>query len=505
MSTAFQPDKVFLPYQQQLTKTVLSAPVTVVEKSRRTGYSWAAAAVAVFVSSPQERAQNTYYMGYDYEMAREFIQYVGEWAKKIGETVSETEEVIFKDPKNPDKDIKAFRVTFANGHEVVALPSVARALRGKQGFVIIDEAAFHDDLKEVLKAAFALLIWGGKVLIISTHNGEDNRFNELIKDIRAGKTPYKLLRCTFDDALNNGLYRRICQRQGTSWSEEKEIDWRKSIYDFYGDSAEEELDCVPANGSGDYFSRMIIEQCMMPEIPVLSFRVENTFASMGSDYRTDYVQNWLTTHLKPVLDKMNPRLLSGLGYDFARSGDLSVCWVLQQKPDLTLETAFVLEIGNMPHEQQKQIAFYIIDHLPHFNYAAFDARGNGSYLAEVVWQKYGDSAVEQVMLTVDWYRQNMPKAKALLEDRQVSLPKNSAILQDFKQVKLIKGVGQLSDKRLKDEKGNMRHGDSCIAFVFAAYAMQKDGVPVYDGCMTSRDLTEDFDDDDDLFFRKGTL
>ncbi len=501
----FQPDKVFLPYQQVLAKTVMSAPVTVVEKSRRTGYSWAAAAVAVFVTSPQEQPQNTYYMGYDYEMAREFIQYVGEWAKKIGQVCSETEEYVFKDPLNPDKDIKAFRVTFANGKEVVALPSVARALRGKQGFVIIDEAAFHDDLKEVLKAAFALLIWGGKVLIISTHNGEDNRFNELIKDIRAGKKPYKLLRCSFDDALQDGLYRRICQQQGIKWSDEKEMDWRKSIYDFYGDSAQEELDCVPSNGSGDYFSRMIIEQCMKPDIEVLTLKVDNNFASMGSDYRTTFVHNWLNTHLQPVLDKMNPRLLSSLGYDFARSGDLSVCWVLEQKPDLTLDTAFVLEIANMPHEQQKQIAFYIIDHLPRFNYAAFDARGNGSYLAEVVWQKYGDSAVEQVMLTVDWYRQNMPKAKALLEDKQVSLPKNSAILQDFKQVKLVKGVGQISDKRIKDEKGNMRHGDSCIAFVFAAYAMKKDGVLVYDGCLSSRDLDFGDDDYDDLIFRKGTL
>lgn len=122
----FQPDKVFLYYQQLLSTTALTSPVTVVEKSRRTGYSWAAAAVAVFISSPAENAQNTYYMGYDYEMAREFIQYVGEWAKKIGEACSEAEEYVFKDPDNPDKDIKAFRVTFANGKEVVALPSVAR-------------------------------------------------------------------------------------------------------------------------------------------------------------------------------------------------------------------------------------------------------------------------------------------------------------------------------------------------------------------------------------------
>ena len=55
----FQRDKVFLYYQQLLSTTALTSPVTVVEKSRRTGYSWAAAAVAVFISSPAENAQNT--------------------------------------------------------------------------------------------------------------------------------------------------------------------------------------------------------------------------------------------------------------------------------------------------------------------------------------------------------------------------------------------------------------------------------------------------------------
>lgn len=503
--TAYANDIVFLPYQQELAKAVAHYPVVVVEKSRRTGYSWAAAAVAVFETSPEKGAQNTYYMGYDYEMAREFICYVGEWAKKIGEAASPFEEFLFKDPENPDKDIKAFRVTFANGREVVALPSVARALRGKQGFVIIDEAAFHDDLKEVLKAAFALLIWGGKVLVISTHNGEDNLYNELIKDIRAEKKPYKLLRCTFDDALRDGLYKRICAKQGKKWSEAEEFKWRKEIYDFYGDSADEELDCVPSNGAGDYFSRLIIEQCMKPGIEILNLTKPAAFAAQSSESREAEVSDWLNENLQPVIKKMNTRFASGFGYDFARNGDLSVVWVMQEKPDLSLETAFVLELSNMPHEQQKQIAFYILDNIPRLKYAAFDARGNGSYLAEVCWQKYGDAVVEQVMLTTEWYRNNMPKAKALLEDKKVTLPQNVNILNDFKQVKLVRGVAQLTDVRLKDERGQKRHGDSCIAYVFAVYAMKKDGVPVYDGFCSSKELAEDDDDFEGLDFQKGTF
>ena len=151
-------EKVFLPYQQELMTAVLENSVVIVEKSRRTGYTWATAAIVVIEASKEENAQNCYYMGYDYEMAREFIETAGDWAKRFKILADEMQEIVFKDPSNPDKDIKAFRVSFANGREIVALPSVARALRGKQGFVILDEAAFHDDLKEVCKAAMAL-IW----------------------------------------------------------------------------------------------------------------------------------------------------------------------------------------------------------------------------------------------------------------------------------------------------------------------------------------------------------
>ena len=46
----------------------------------------------------------------------------------------------------------------------------------------------------------------------------DNPFNELITDIRAGKKPYSIHRITFDEAVSDGLYRRICLRLGKELS-----------------------------------------------------------------------------------------------------------------------------------------------------------------------------------------------------------------------------------------------------------------------------------------------
>ena len=57
-------------------------------------------------------------------------------------------------------------------------------IRGFHGIDPGGQFSFHDEAEELLKAAFALLIWGGKVLVISTHNGIDNPFNQLIQAIR---------------------------------------------------------------------------------------------------------------------------------------------------------------------------------------------------------------------------------------------------------------------------------------------------------------------------------
>ena len=85
-------DKGFLPYQRELTDCVFKYPVTVVEKSRRTGYTWAAAGISVLISAAENNPSDTYYMGYDLEMAREFIEVAGEWAKRFSMLSSAVEE-----------------------------------------------------------------------------------------------------------------------------------------------------------------------------------------------------------------------------------------------------------------------------------------------------------------------------------------------------------------------------------------------------------------------------
>jgi phage FluMu gp28-like protein len=100
--------------------------------------------------------------------------------------------------------------------------------------VVIDEAAFHKDVRGVLDAVNALLIWGGKIRVISTHNGVLSPFNELIREARAGKNPFSVHFIPFGEAVKNGLYKRVCLIKGKQWSPKAEAEWEGNIRKSYG-------------------------------------------------------------------------------------------------------------------------------------------------------------------------------------------------------------------------------------------------------------------------------
>ena len=470
MSDVIARPDVFLPYQQRLWVAIDRSRVVVEEKSRRTGFSWGAGAVAVGYAGRARGAggMDVFYMGYTLDMTREFIDYVASWAKAMAVAADAVEEFLFADPERPEKDIKAFRVRFASGFEVVALPSVARALRGKQGLVILDEAAFMDDLDEVLKAALALLMWGGKVVIISTHNGETNPFNLLVNDIRAGRKPYALLRTTFDEALAEGLYQRICYTRGDAWSAEAEAAWRAEIISFYGDAADEELFVIPSPTSGTFIPGPLIEARMDAGVPVIRLERDAGFTLAPEAMRRADIADWCADALAPVLATLDPGTPHCFGWDFARKGDLSVLLVFALARDMMRRCVLALELRNVPFGQQRQALWYVLDRLPRLRAGKMDAGGNGAQIAEETVQQYG-ATVEAVMLTEPWYREYMPALKAAFEDGTVVIPRDREIGDDFRTLKLIRGVARVPPAR-REEAGKRRHGDAAIAGVLAIAA-----------------------------------
>lgn len=382
------------------------------------------------------------------------------------------EEYVFKDidANGSTKDIQAFRIKFDSGFSINALTSRPRSLRGRQGYIIIDEAAFHDDLKELMKAALAMLIWGGKVLVISTHDGVNNPFNEYIQAARAGRNNYKVLRIDFDDALRDGLYKRICLTTGKEWTEAGEKAWREEIIGFYGEGADEELFCTPRMSSGTFLPSVLVESRMQDGIPIIRLERKDAFAQVPEYERERDIADVCHAVLKPLLDSLDPAQMSYIGGDFGRSGDLSVNWPMQIMPNLVRRTPFVVELRNIPFRQQLQILWYIIDRLPRFCAGAFDARGNGQQLAEETMQRYGAGRIHQVMTSAKWYMDALPKYKAALEDATVILPRDADVLNDHRAAVMMGGIPQIKDARTKGGDGGKRHGDSLVAAAMAFWA-----------------------------------
>lgn len=465
---------VLLPYQKRWHAD--PSPVRVLVKSRRIGGTWGCLAAEATLEAAHKGGMNQYYVGYNKEMAAEFIGDCATFAKAYQVVASEISVSLDKSViDDAAKDILRYRIRMASGHEIVALSSKPSNLRGHQGHARLDEAAFHDDLQALIDAAMAFLIWGGRVDICSTHFGDGNPFNQIIREIESGKLNYSVHQVTFDDALREGFYKRICLVKGEQWSAQKEKDFRDQIYALYGSAADEELGCIPSAGSGAYFTRTLIEQCQEESIPVLRFSKPAEWVTDPN--RIEETQRWCEEVLKPVIDNLDMSARSVFAQDFGRDGDLSAIRVMQANGHQRWRVGFDLELRKIPFDVQKHIMFFILDHIPLFHHAKFDARGNGQSHAEAALQKYGEQRIDCVMATQKWYAEFFPKYKSAYEDRSILVPKSEDHIADHRRVVLHQGSPKMSDGRDRGSDGMYRHGDVAIAGVLAWAAALEETEP----------------------------
>lgn len=461
------PPPALLPYQQAWVAD--DSPLKVAEKSRRVGLTWAEASSNALTAAAA-RGSNVFYISATQDMALEYIEAAAMWARMYDLAASQIEESIFKDE---DKDIQTYRILFPkSGHRIVGLSSAPRSIRGKQGVIVLDEAAYGD-LVRLLKAALAMLMWGDSVHVLSTHNGADNPFAELIDDIRAGKRKGSVHRIPLQDAVAQGLYERVCLRRGIPWTQDGQDQWVADVYSYYGDDAAEELDVVPSLGGGKYLSLGLIEARMSPATPVVRGKWAADFARAADHTREIEVEAWCEENLKPILATLEVNNAHSLGEDFGRLGDLTVLTVLDETQMLARRVRLVVELATCPYRQQEQILFYILSRLPRFRAAALDATGNGGYLAERAAQKFGSTRVAQVMLNDPFYRDNMPRFKAGLEDATLTdIPRDREIRDDLRALQLINGIPKLGKAKTQNADGPklQRHGDAAISLFLAHYA-----------------------------------
>lgn len=485
---------VLLPYQQHWVED--PSRVKVHLKSRRIGITWATAALAVLEASGiaerqgdpaiwRGRTRDWWYMSYAEDDAKEFIPDVEAWARAAGVAVSldtlrytgtEADEMFLLPEGQRSISVTSLRLT--SGKRISILPALPRKLRGKDGVFCLDEAALFPDLKAALEAAQAFRFWGGSLVFVSTNGEVDGEFNQMVEDIRGdrkGRGSWSLHKTDLYDAVADGVYHRVCMKEGKEWTAEGQETWVDGLLST--DGADTEFLCHPRKSGGQYIHRELIEAAMCSDHRVVKFAAPDGFLMWDERRRDELVERWIGSELSPLLSQLPDSKPHFLGEDFGRSSDMTVFAPGYLAQDLVLEVPFLVELANVPYESQKRVLFRLIDHLPRFSGACLDATGNGHYLAEQALVRYGETLIECVKMNDPWYAEHLPKMRARFQDQDIRIPRDLDVLQDIGRFQVIDGIPKLPKLRTiaKDSKLRKvtRHGDVGVALACLVAAAAK--------------------------------
>lgn len=480
------------------------APLKICPKGRRTGMTYAEAHdhVLIAAASKSGGGKDCWYIGDTAEKGREFVDTCAKFARHLANELLDIEEFLFSDQEEQSdgsiktKQITSWRIRFASGFRITALSSRPAAIRGLQGVVVIDEAAFHGDVGKVLEAVLALLIRGGKVRIISSHNGSANPFNTLVKEAESGKFPATVHFVPFDTAVANGLYEQVCFSEGWTPSVAGKREWYELIRKSYGTrtaAMREELDAIPREDSGTMLPLALIEAAMVPEYVVVRWEKPapdgqgREFVDWPEDARRAQMAAWIADHVQPVLESLPEHWTYGIGGDFALRQDRSAYAVGYTDQRLDRHVPLLVEARVCPYDQQKQLLWHIADFLRErrrLGSGVLDAGGNGMVLAQEARQRYGVERIVELLASDAWLRVHSTRLKTAFEDRTIRIGKDIDVRDDIHQFRVINGVGRIpSDVRKVGTDGGRRHADAAVAVLnlFAATCAPAESFG-YEGC-----------------------
>jgi hypothetical protein len=231
---------VLLPYQQEWLFAD-GYDFYLLCKSRRIGGTFLTALRCVLRAL---KGRNQYYSSYREAASKNFIKYCVKWLKVISQIrVSQGKQpIVF--------EAQIFIIRIFEGAEIEGIPSNEVNLRDREGDLVIDEAAYRD-LESLLDAGSAITMWGGVIDIISSQSWEYTYFNFLLNEIKECRRPGYVQEIPFRQAVDEGFYKKVCERRSIPWSEQGEKEYINRIYATVGIASKWELDCIPRTGEGN--------------------------------------------------------------------------------------------------------------------------------------------------------------------------------------------------------------------------------------------------------------
>ena len=334
----------FLPYQKRWILD--ESPVKLYEKTRRGGITFATSYRAVLKCLRRGRGFVQWVSSRDEITAREFIvDYVARWAREANRAASglDGRDVEVVDEK---KGMTARVVSFRNGARIYSLSSNPLAFAGKGGDVLIDEWDLHPDQAAVYDMAYPCITWGGQLELVSAYNpegSEHTEFARLCRACRAGERPgISFHRTTILDALDQGFAETVNEvkkaRGMKPLSREEFLEQLKAGCRSRS-AFETQYLCIPNRASGQQLIPSEDIQAALKDIHPVRFDFR------GGEEEPD------PREILP--DPLFRGASFSLGYDIARTGDLSCVWLNRRGEDGLQIPAAVLTFKNCRFEFQK--------------------------------------------------------------------------------------------------------------------------------------------------------
>lgn len=405
----------FMPYQAAWIND--TAHLRICEKGRQIGLSYADSYDSVRKAA-MKGGKDVWVMSRDEVQAKQYILYCKRWANVLKYAADDLGEQVFT--MDNGKAVKIQVLTFASGANIYALSSNPDAIVGKTGHVKLDEFALHKDQRQLFAVAKPVIQWGGTLSIISTHRGAQTVFNGLVEDVKArgNKMGWSLHTIPIQRAVADGIVEKINAATGKHETREEWLQ-RQRAECIDEEQWLQEYCCIPADESSAFITYDLISGC------------EDDSAKRDFAY---------------LKDCKNPLYI---GYDVARTTDLSVIDVEEKVGDVFWERLRIEMRGKSFGEQEAEL--YQLMALPQVQRVCIDATGLGMQLAERANQRFGFRA-EAVRFTNTVKEQLAYPLRAAHEDRTLRYCRDEKLRADLRGIKKestasgnIRFIGEAAD------------------------------------------------------------
>lgn len=405
---------------REYQKKVINDPsrLIAVVKARQIGLTETASIISVTKALSRPR-HDVWIVATNLDTAKELVWRAAAWYRAVTVTTKPGMPSIASESTE--------RIIFSNGSRITALPCSERALRGKSGTVIMDEAA-HIPNDEAIWKAFAPVISSNDSLalyMISTPFGQSGIFyracHGLLDGTGEGELKWSVHRIDVHEAIAQGHSPTVLSLK-SSYTEEA---WAQEFL------------CSFNSQQGKYFSAELIRSCT-----------------------GEALDNVQVIH-------------STLGIDLASKKDSSIAVPAYWGDDGRVYFAepFILSTSSNPvqyPQQLEKIREIINQH--QFEKVIVDATGPGDGLAQFLKQEFGARVIAHHS-TATWKEKYYPALLFDMQNSDVTICHSNILLTAFNSVIEKKTVSNSRVYTLqRDENG---HADAFAAAILAYSVFKK--------------------------------